>query len=154
MAVDFKTVQSTVLRPIEVDRANASSNILIDETIARLKEIHGGYIRAHYEVWQLLATKICRECNPSSDPTSYDRAIQTGPDGTMIHLFASTYETADDNLENVRQNVSIGRSINNNVASASKISIQRMINRVASSMTMFNSIQNSFSETDFCVCLK
>lgn len=118
-ASDFKEVQAKVLRPIETDRANAISNTLINETIVRLKEIHGARLRAHYEVWQLLATKICREFNPSTDPISYERAIQSGPDASMIHLFSTAYEASDHNLNNVRQNVSIGRNINNNVASVS-----------------------------------
>lgn len=100
---------------MDTDRANATSNIVITETIRRLKEIHGSVYRSHNQNWALLATKICRTHDPSREPESYERLLEHGPDASMIHLFTRAPESADLSLDNVRQNVSIGRSINNNL---------------------------------------
>lgn len=113
-ADDFKIVKTKVLRPIDNDRANATSNLVIMETIQRLKINHEHIYRSHHQNWALWATKICRTHDPTREPESYERALRLGPDASIIHLFTRAPEPADSVLENVRQNVSIARSINTN----------------------------------------
>lgn len=108
----FGVVGKKLLRA-ETDRAGARTNAFLQEIIGKLKEHHSRFYRAHNFQWETWAACICKKSE--SDPLTIDRLIQQPPPANIIHLFARAPETGDQQLEEVRQNVSIGAAINADV---------------------------------------
>lgn len=104
----YTSVQSLFLRAGARDRGGAATNSQLFDITQRLKERHGKYYQAQDINWRLWANYILRK-----DSFLQEALMTEPPPLEMIHLFARAHENADIQLGQVRQNLSIARSVTN-----------------------------------------
>lgn len=126
----WTNAEKVLIRPEERDRAGATAATVVNELLKELKDLHRNSYKGHESTWYIWASYIAKRIE--KDPLAKDSLLQDGPPGHICHLFSTVQESDDVLLSNLRNNVSIGISVNSDIAddlSALKIMHQKLVDR-------------------------
>uniref|UniRef100_A0A336N4T4 CSON011796 protein n=1 Tax=Culicoides sonorensis TaxID=179676 RepID=A0A336N4T4_CULSO len=106
----FTDAFNQLLKPQEVDRANAATNFATFELAKELKQIHGSVIQGKDIAWYQFANFIL-----SAAPHQHEELKRTLPPAHIIRFFELAKENAVQQMETARKAVAIGTRINKGV---------------------------------------
>lgn len=100
-------LEKKLIKPAAKDKAGAAAESALDEMVRVLKEAHRWHYEANYITWRMWADFILKQ--PGHQ---WESLTQSPPPHHMLHLFTAARTNPDNLVSELRQNLSIGKSIN------------------------------------------
>lgn len=106
---NFELFQKTLLMPAETDRSGAPAEVIVRETVERLKQVWGKYYQSYYCNWRLWADRILK-----SPPHQHEFLLsaESSLPHDMVHLFYTVHENPEVEMNRIKRANEVSIQIN------------------------------------------